>query len=96
MPNDECDNYNPILATVAGVTAATLIMIVVVIACIVTCVIVIKRGNRRKQAEILYAHSKEMHEKADNTDDGEARQSYRQVPSSMKMQQCGDWKQMEI
>ena len=38
----------------------------------------IKGGNRRKQAEILYDHSKEMHEKANNTDDGEARQSYRQ------------------
>jgi len=78
MPNDECDNYNPTLAIVTGVAAATLIVIAVVIACTITCMIVIKRGNRRRQAEILYAHSKEMHEKADNTDDGEARQSYRQ------------------
>jgi len=76
VPNHECDNYNPTLAIVAGVAAATLIVIVVVIACIVTCVIV--KGNRRKQAEILYAHAEEMHKKADNTDDGEARQSYRQ------------------
>jgi len=80
VPNDECDNYNPTPAIVAaaGVAAATLIVIVVVIVCIVTCVIVIKKRNPRKQAKILYANAKEMHEKADNTDDGEARQSYRQ------------------
>jgi len=78
VPNDECDNYNPTPAIVAGVAAATLIVIVVVIVCIVPCVIVIKKRNPRKQAKIFYANAKEMHEKADNTDDGEARQSYRQ------------------
>ena len=34
--------------------------------------------KEKKTSKILYANAKQMHEKADNTDDGEARQSYRQ------------------
>jgi len=37
-----------------------------------------KEKESKKTSKILYANAKEMHEKADNTDDGEARQSYRQ------------------
>ena len=79
VPNEECDDYDPTIAIVVAVAAAALIVIAAVIACSVTCIIVMKRRNRKTQAETLHAHEREMEEKAENTDDGEAKQVYLQI-----------------
>ena len=79
MPNEECDDYDPTIAVVAAIAAATLIVIAAVIACFVIRVMVMKRRNRKTQAETLHAHEREMEEKAENTADGEAKQVYLQI-----------------
>lgn len=95
MRNDECDNYNPTPAIVAGVAAATLIVIVVVIVCIVTCVIVIKKRNPRKQAKYFMLMLKRCTKKLIIQMMVRQDRAIAKVPSSMKMQQCGDWKQIK-